>query len=109
LFEETDSINYDAIVDQLRKKCGPLIRANRDVLVELPAALIDTIKRACEGILIDFIDSYYIDSKFSGSGENGSSGEQMIACNKYMAVVIATKSDHPVKFNTLRLLGELSK
>jgi hypothetical protein len=81
----------------------------RTVLMELPAVLIDTIKRVCEGILMDFIDSYYVDSKFSGSGENGSSGEQMIACNKYMAVVIATKSDHPVKFNTLRLLGELSK
>ncbi len=81
----------------------------REVLMEIPNVLIDVVKKVCEGILMDFVDSYHIDMEFGGPGENGTAGEQMISCHKYMAVVIKTAIDPSVKFNTLQLLGELSR
>lgn len=84
-----------------------VMRAFKSTMTDVMKTLIDVIVEACEAIMMDFVDSYYLDTVF----EPMSNGEQMIACDRYLAVVISDARDdvNVNKFNILTLLGELSK
>lgn len=86
-----------------------VMRAFENVMAATMKTLIDTIVKVCEAILMDIVDSYYLDDMFEPAISGYTAGEQMIACERYLAVVVSDKRDDAATFNILSLLGELSK
>lgn len=85
-----------------------VMQAFKSAMTTAMKTLIDPIVKVCEAILIDIVDSYYLDDTFESARGGYTDGEQMIACERYLAVVVSDKRD-AATFNILSLLGELSK